>query len=74
MIYIRKAARIATMTACFLALASHALNQVHGQLASIMVLIGLGSIFHVWATVWPSPGPSLEELRIDRIAKRILRG
>lgn len=67
MIHIRKAFRIATLSATSLALAYFGLNQTNGVLASILVIYAAFEIpFSHWARVWPSPGPSLEEMRSQK--------
>jgi hypothetical protein len=56
MIHIRKAIRIATLTISSIAIAYFGLNQVHGELASILVIYASFEIpFSHWASVWPAP-------------------
>lgn len=67
----RSAFRITILISAFLTITYLGLNEVHTELAAWLVLIGSASLISAWASVWP--GQSLEEMRIDRMAKRILR-
>ena len=55
MILIRKAARIATLTATALALAYYAFNHPNGSIAQWMIILGAISTASAWASVWPAP-------------------
>ena len=67
----RNAFRITILASAFLILSYVGLNETNGAIAAWLVITGSISLISTWASVWP--GQSIEEMRIDRMAKRILR-
>lgn len=66
MILIRKASRLAVLTATMLAIAYFGLNQVHGELASILVIYASVELpFQHWASIWPAPQEEWPQHSID---------
>lgn len=65
MILIRKAARIATLTAASLAIAYFGLNQTTGDLAACLVIFASFELTMTWASVWPAPQDEWPQHSID---------
>jgi hypothetical protein len=65
MILIRKAARLATLTATAPALAYYGFNHPTGTIAQWLLIIGAISITSVWASVWPAPQDEWPQHSID---------
>jgi hypothetical protein len=55
MLQIRRTWRLVVLIGSFLAFTYFGLNQVQGELASWLVLIGSTAICHAWSRAWEAP-------------------